>query len=251
MAPRKANVIQFFAGATACAGFLYVIRTPVYSVRTPVHLQVKVVYLVPKDLRPRQDFPEAAHRAMAAAQRWYFDELGHGVTFPLADPPVTTMQTEHSGSWYRSVAGKRDDADALWDAAIDEAFDLTGGSYEDRRYLWVYFLDVDLPAIPAQGARGLALLLRKEIVNLMGPQPRCAALGTIVHEMGHAFGVDHPPDCDSHRKGASDPVCASMSYVGGYSFPHARFLPAERSQLLQDPTFIAIPLEGTGINCVK
>jgi tetratricopeptide (TPR) repeat protein len=231
-----------------CAG-LALCAVAWYWIRTSAHPQVKVVYLVPKNLSPRKEFPEAARRALIATQRWYFDELQHGVTFALANPQVDTVQTAHTESWYRSAAGKGDDRAALWRATIEEAFKLTGGSYNDRRYVWVYFLDADLPAVPPQGTSGVTLFLRDDILNLAGPRAKCATIGTLAHEIGHALGVHHPPDCESHQKEDSERECASMSYTGDLNFPHARFLPQERSRLLRNPTFVAIKPEASVTEC--
>src|SRR5579863_522202 len=226
----QTNWLGWILAAVVCSIFLH-------WVRTPAHPTLKVVYLVPSDRSARGEFPEGARRAVASVQRWYFDQLASRETFGLADPLVETVHTRHPESWYSASAGKWDDREALWAAAIHEAFSLTGGSYNDPDHIWLYFLDADLPRIPAQGTSGVALLLRDDIYDLIGLQPSCQAIGTIAHELGHAFGLKHPRECDSHEKPDSSPECASVSYLGGYNFPDSGFLGPERDQLLRSSAF--------------
>jgi hypothetical protein len=218
-------------------------------IRTPAHPTLKVVYLVPSDCEVRPEFPDGARRAIASVQRWYFDQLAVHETFKLADPLVETVRTRHPESWYSDSAGKWNDRELLWDAAMKDAFRLTGGSYDDPQHIWLYFLDADLPRIPAQGTSGVALLLRENISNLVGMQPSCEAIGTIAHELGHAFGLKHPPECESQSADAWSPECQSVSFYGGHHFPYSGFLPNERTELLRNSAFASATPQAAAVEC--
>lgn len=164
--------------------------------RQHAHPTIKVMYLLPTDVAQRPDFEVGVHRAVAAAQLWYFNDLGRGVTFGMADPLVETARLAHPESWYRARAQSRNDRENLWEFTLAEAFPLTGGSYNYARHTWAYFLDADLPNIASQGVEGVALLMRKDIVEMLGRQPTCGSVGRIAHELGHAYGLEHPADCD-------------------------------------------------------
>jgi len=240
----RTNWLGWLLGVCACTFAWRLIRLP-------AHPSVQVVYLVPSDSSPKPEFAEGARRAMIAAQRWYFDELKSGVTFTLAVPLVRTIQTRHPQSWYSSSTGKNDDREALWSAAVNEAFGLTGGSYNDPEHIWLYVLDADLPKVPAQGTSGVALLLGNEVSSVVGLEPDCSTVGTIVHELGHAFGLKHPPDCDAHRKDDSDPECQSMSYLGGFQFPFAQFMPDEREKFLRSSAFATAEPTAANVQCSR
>ncbi len=218
-------------------------------IRTPVHPTVKVVYLVPSDRSPREEFPDGVRRAMTGVQRWYFNQLAVRQTFKLAEPLVKTVQTKHSESWYLDAAGKWDNREALWKSTMSEAFGLTGGYYNDGQHIWLYFLDANLPRIPAQGGSGVALLLRDEIDGVAGLQPSCHTMGTIAHELGHAFGLEHPAACETDPRKAYSPECQSVSYYGGHHFPYAGFSPEERTQLLRSSAFAPVTPPSTAVEC--
>ncbi|HTB16290.1 MAG TPA: hypothetical protein VK752_32205 [Bryobacteraceae bacterium] len=218
--------------------------------RKHIHPAIKIVYLVPSDVTPRPNFEEGSRRALVAAQLWYFNDLGKGVTFGLANPLVETVRLAHPEKWYRARAAARTDRETLWQVTLDEeAFAMTGGSYDHARYTWVYFLDANLPEIPSQGTDGVALLLRSDIINMLGRQPSCWTVGGIAHELGHAYGLQHPADCDSHRIPDADPACASMSYLGGDRFPHSAFLASDREMLLRNRAFVPMKPEAAQIEC--
>src|SRR5580704_4197325 len=116
-----------------CA-FIVAVLALSHPFRYGSHPVLKAVYLVPSDLEPRADFAGGVRRSLVAAQRYYFNELQNRVTFALADPLVATVHTRHPESWYTS-AGRNLNREAVWNQTIEEAFSLTGASYDDSRYV--------------------------------------------------------------------------------------------------------------------
>ena len=69
------------------------------------------------------------------------------------------------------------------------------------------------------------------------PEPVSRLIGGLGHELGHAFGLPHPPGCD-----AGSPACPTQAlmWLGYITYPNAFLLPEDKSTLLASQ-FIAPP----------
>jgi hypothetical protein len=62
----------------------------------------------------------------------------------------------------------------------------------------------------------------------------CRWVGGLGHELGHAFGLPHPPECESNS--ASCPSTALM-WLGYISYPNAQLTDGDRTKLNQSRFF--------------
>ena len=209
-------------------------------------LSVRTVYAIPRN----RDFVQAYSDSVAAALRhvqvWYRDRMD-GLTFALADaiPEVCRLSvdddflTVHPGD-----VGER------WNAALD-AVSRCGPKHHDEAFIWIVYFDVDEPCWTnerpqtlGRGGGGLTMLGRWDLLGLTdrgnslpcghGGQPHGRWVGGLAHELGHAFGLPHPPGCDDGR-----PSCdkEALMWLGYARWPDTYLRDDEKAILRKSPFF--------------
>jgi hypothetical protein len=120
-----------------------------------------------------------------------------------------------------------------WSNATDEAFALTGGGFDDPNFIWIYYNDSDnacgqtggagtshIATMPANDLRGLAGMVGIPTCPSDPMEwyeyPPCRWVGGLGHELGHAFGLPHPPGCDT---GSASCDMSALMWAGVYSYP--------------------------------
>jgi len=186
-----------------------------------VNKHVRFVYLVPADKEEKPEYRLSIENAARHLQLWYKSQLGNDRSFNLHDPIVEVYKTSHNESWYST----NPDADwagewKFWFNEVNDAFSLTGGSFEDPDNFWIIYIDA-LPACPLLQGGGLSHVAAMGVNDLRGlvglpwlpicdefvpDYSPCRYVGGLGHELGHAFGVPHPPGCDDGQPGACIPV---------------------------------------------
>lgn len=210
--------------------------------------KVRLVYLVPTDRSVQPCAVDAITNAGLHLQAWFQQQMGNEMTFTLHDPVVEVIGTSHVASWY-STNGTGDQAGRFWTNALADGFALTGGSFNDPRNRWIYYIDAD-PACGqvVGGTSGVALLPANDIRGLTGQQNSdpcggppdntglCRWIGGLGHELGHALGLPHPIACEDNDLTTECPANTLM-WTGYATYPSATLLPENIVMLNQSPFF--------------
>lgn len=216
--------------------------------------EVRVVYLVPSDRTIRQDYVSGIRSAIVHLQAFYQGQLGSGFAFSLHSPIVEVFQTSHAASFYSTGANATQIG--FWNSVLGDGFALSGGGFNDPNNRWIYYIDADPTCGQVTGGTsGVALLPANDLRGLTGqpnvppcvgqPPDRngpCRWVGGLGHELGHAFGLPHPPGCDQGT--CSEFAAHSLMYLGYIDYPNTYFLDDDKSALLATGFFSVLsPLQ--------
>jgi hypothetical protein len=78
----------------------------------------------------------------------------------------------------------------------------------------------------------------------------CRWVGGLGHELGHALGLPHPPECQSPNVGEPCTESAIM-WLGYITYPDAVLLPAEKDQLNHGPFFFTLNPSSLPFDCSR
>ncbi len=214
---------------------------------------VYVVYLVPSDKAVRADYKEGIERAIKELQRWYRVQMGNTKTFQIHSPTVEVRMTSHPAAWYAQNPNG-DFVVSFWNNVVGDGFARTGGKFNDPNYRWVYYIDADpvCGQIGGAGTSGVTALPANDLRGLVGEQniPPCANevpdyggvcrwIGGLGHELGHAFGLPHPAQCEPGNKSMNSMSCPSntLMWFGYMTYPFTYLLEENKNFLKQGGFF--------------
>jgi hypothetical protein len=233
IAPGPARITATFGGRTASIDVVVpLIRGRVRTVR--------IMYLVPQDREPQAHHRQAIQRAFLSLQTWYQEQLG-GPVFSLYSLALDECRTPRTADHYLLDTYSKVLADARRCAPV------TSGA--SQPVAWVVYADVlhgcNAPGRLGVGSPGLTLLGRGDIQGLAGEPadgdcgreatfPIGRYIGGAGHELGHAFGLPHPPGCD-----AGNASCDRNALMWqGYSvYPNTYLRDDEKARLRGSPFF--------------
>ena len=204
---------------------------------------VRAIYAVPADRPVDPGVPTAIDAALRAVREWYREALA-GQTFTIGVRTQSCPMAQPSEYYATGDA---------WQKVIDGIQHCASVRQLDSHHVWVIYADVkescDEPHELGRGGGGVTILPRHDINGLTSKAlETCYAhltpyaneygrwLGGLAHEIGHAFGLLHPPGCDSGEE--SCPWSALM-WTGYAVFPDTYLLPADQ-QILQESRFFAM-----------
>ena len=215
---------------------------------------VRLIYLVPSDRVLRNDYRTGITNSILHLQTFYQNELGNGLRFTLHDPIVESYTLSHPAEYYRSTPSSQTSPQYLWfwENVVIEGLTLTGGGFNDPNNRWIFYIDADLLCGQViGGATGVSVMAKNDFRGLVGEQnvPACPAelpdnggyfrwVGGAAHEIGHSFGLPHPPGCGGPGGCTGGSTAANSLMWSGYAiYPNTYFLSSDKLTLLSTGFF--------------
>jgi hypothetical protein len=215
------NVLATLVPALLAAATTVAVAAPVPD--------VQLFYIVPADQPIVPSYAPAISTAIDAVQDWFEGELD-GKSFRTSSPAVRTVQAAQPASAFFPFFD-----------ALDIVLALTGQQLNDPLHRSIFYIDAPLESCCAWD--GVALLPRHDLLGLTGqlpaddPTPPPRWVGGLAHELGHVFGLPHPPGCD---QGLPDCASDALMWLGYRTWPDTFLTDAEKLQLGASPFFLPV-----------
>jgi len=193
---------------------------------------VQVIYLIPADEKIDPVYMKAIRQAAPVLQQWYKEQMG-GITFHFANPLIIKLRSDKPASWF-TIDHDNTGADWLnytFYNILGEVQRLMGSKWDTNRYAYtIYFAGEG----PGAGIPGVAIMPENDLLGLSGQnaEPVSRWVGGWGHELGHAFGLPHPPPPTD----SPDWYSAIMGYAY-LTFPNAILLPSDKETLANSGFF--------------
>ena len=193
-------------------------RTPIpMAASTPRTPMVQVIYAVPSDRDENLRYVEAIRHAILDLQKWYAEQL-NGFTFAIESPTPLTCAVEDLAEYYEGYDG--------WDRVIGSLQHCAPVEHFSDEYVWAIYIDVEFDCSGkgelGAGGFGITIVHDGDLQGLLNPDtfvhcgygPRGTGgwIGGLGHEIGHAFGLNHPAGCDEGLSTCDDDALMSAGY---------------------------------------
>ena len=226
------------------ATFLHRALNPASPDPQPV---VRVLYVVPADREFRSDYSQAIRRATEHVRWWYQQQLD-GLTFSLNSPVPEKCRMTQPHDFYVRYS---------WERVLDGVQHCAPVQGFTSETVWVIYSDV-LGCAPdgsvgswedgygqlGRGGPGLTMLGGLDLEGLTepgdyidcdeGPYPGPLGrwIGGLAHELGHAFGLPHPPGCDEGLPSCDQEAMMQRGYV---TYPNTYLRDDDKAALRASP----------------
>jgi hypothetical protein len=205
----------------------------------PAGPTVRLVYAAPQDRPFRPDYSAAVQMAFADLRSWYRAQVG-GKTFSLfrSEPEYCGLPGETS--YYRVDS---------WTKVVTDVQGCVPLTYDSPDFRWILYADIehecDAPGRIGAASRGVAIMGRGDLDGLVGDTvvtdcgkvvqlPVGRWIGGAGHELGHTFGLPHPPGCQEGL-----PTCdhGCLMWLGYLVYPNTYLRDEEKERLRTSPFF--------------
>ncbi|WP_425152882.1 Ig-like domain-containing protein [Candidatus Palauibacter sp.] len=203
---------------------------------------VRSIYAHPNDRPFNADYSAAIREALEDLQLWYMEQLG-GRIFILYDSIPQPCELAEDHDYYVEGGYPRTWRETL--AAVRECAPVEYGA---ASHAWVVHADISEPCGTnwglGRGTLGLTMVGAMSLKGLVDPElENCRRyadginrwIGGLGHELGHAFGLPHPPECSDGL-----PSCdhGALMWTGYAHWPDTHLRDDERAVLLSLPYFV-------------
>ena len=199
---------------------------------------VQVIYAVPSDREYNPDYAKAVEAGILHLQSWYAQQLA-GRTFAIKGPTPLFCAVEHPAEYFESEHG--------WGRVIESVQHCAPVRHLSDKYTWAIYIDVEFDCDGGgelgAGGSGITIVHGGDLAGLADPEkyqlcgfpPRGGLgwVGGLAHEIGHAFGLPHPPGCEQDLKSCD---YRAMMWAGFYDYP-LTYLREDEKAVLRESVF--------------
>ena len=200
---------------------------------------VRVLYVVPADREFRDDYSDGISKAIVDVQGWYRRQLD-GLTFDIYS--VIPEQCHLPGDEEYYSYGD------VWVKILEDVQPCAPVQHDTSRFTWALYVDAEErcgePHELGRGGDGITMMGSEDLEGLSNPGLYSACdggpwegtlgrwMGGTAHELGHTFGLPHPPGCDEGLPTCDYPALMSDGYG---SYPDTYFRDDEKVILRRSP----------------
>ena len=209
---------------------------------------VRMIYAAPADREFRSDYRDALGHATVDLQSWYRRQLG-GLTFSIYDTTPELCRLSETADYFDQNP---------WPKVLEGLQHCAPVSGFTSTFAWVVYADLDELCDQrdslGRGGPGLTINHGGSLEGLIGnrltyygpcgngpwPGPVTRWIGGSGHELGHVFGLSHPPYCDDRL-----PSCDrdALMHLGHTIYPDTYLRPDDKQVLWRSPFIDKNPAE--------
>ena len=192
---------------------------------------VRIIYLVSSDRMVNNEYSVGINRAALSVQNFYKKQL-NGLTFKLNNPIVEVLKSDKKAGYFYSNPCDNNPENWGYFNAYNEVSRLLGAKFNDENYTWVIYSDG--PGDKGRGSSGVCVMPEDDLKGLIGKHPTQPDpnrwIGGLAHELGHAFGLNHPSAPEEH------PMAIMWTGIYGY-YPDEAYLTQDDKIILLGSSF--------------
>lgn len=195
---------------------------------------IQMVYAIPSDQTPQEQYVEAVGQAAISVQKWYAKQLG-GVSFGFTSNMPDVYLLDHPSEYYEGKDGRQRILSSLASKRHKNI------PYPNRQVIQCVYIDADIRCDGSSELgtanieavllhRGDLTGLRDQSYQLCGAPPRGAMgwVGGLAHMLGLALGLQSIPSGNNHE----DSLMGSGFY---WNYPATYLSKSDADKLLQSP----------------